>query len=291
MNGCSRRPCGVCGRRRRIVAARQLGPPERHRFAPAGRSRLVHRIVDGAAEVPDGDDRAALRRRQHEERVVEAGLARHQAALPAQRAARQSSTRHVAGAERRPVAEQRAPARLDALEHPPAAEPGQPQLEPQPSADAVAHRPSLVESVARHGDAVRRARVIHAGVSCLPREVGLHGAARVEHLARHVEPPGAPVAAEVLPEVRQLQRGAQRVRRSIERLVAVAGDAQHEASDRIRRSPAVVEHVGPRGVAIRRGILTERAQQIVEERERQIERSNRVAERREDEVAGHRPAA
>ena len=56
----------------------------------------------------------------------------------------------------------------------------------------------------------------------------------------------------------------------------VAADAQHEPPDRIRRAAAVVEHVAPRGVASRRGILTERAQQIVEQRQRKIERSDRV---------------
>ena len=111
------------------------------------------------------------------------------------------------------------------------------------------------------------------------RQIRLAGAAGVLNLARHVEPADPPVVAEVLPEVGQLQRGAQRVRRSIERVVAVAGDAQHETADRIGRSTAVIQHVAPRGVAGRHGILTERAHEIVEQRDGQVERPDRVADR------------
>jgi hypothetical protein len=39
---------------------------------------LVHRIVHGAAKVPDRDDRPALVGRQHEERVIEVCVAPHQ---------------------------------------------------------------------------------------------------------------------------------------------------------------------------------------------------------------------
>ena len=37
----------------------------------------LQRVVHGAAEVPDGDDRRAFPRRQNEKRVVEAGVAAH----------------------------------------------------------------------------------------------------------------------------------------------------------------------------------------------------------------------
>ena len=64
----------------------------------------------------------------------------------------------------------------------------------------------------------------------------------------------------------------------------MTGDAQHEPADRIRRSAAVIEHVGPRSVAGRHGILTERAHEIIEQRDRQIERSDRMRQRGDDEV-------
>jgi hypothetical protein len=85
--------------------------------------------------------------------------------------------------------------------------------------------------------------------------------------------------AEVLPEIRELQGRAQRIRRSIERVVLVSGDAEHEAPDRVRGSAAVVEDVGPRVVSGRHGILTERAEQIVTQRDRQIERPDRMGQR------------
>ena len=62
----------------------------------------------------------------------------------------------------------------------------------------------------------------------------------------------------------------------------IASDAQHETSDRIGGSTAIVEHVGPRVVPSRRGILRERAEQIVEERDGQVEFANRVAKRGKD---------
>jgi hypothetical protein len=71
----------------------------------------------------------------------------------------------------------------------------------------------------------------------------------------------------------------------VQRAVTIAGDAQYQASDGIGRSAAVVENVRPRSVSIRHGILTERADEIVEELERQVERPNRMRDRREDQVA------
>ena len=38
---------------------------------------LVYRVIDSATEVPDGHDRAALPRREHEEGIVEIGIAAH----------------------------------------------------------------------------------------------------------------------------------------------------------------------------------------------------------------------
>ena len=127
------------------------------------------------------------------------------------------------------------------------------------------------EAPGRADDAVREFAFVGAGIHL--------------RLAGHIQTAGLPVATEILPEVGQLQRRAERVRRAIERVVAMAGDAQHEASDGIGRSTAVVEHVRPRSVPIRHGILTERADEIVEELERQVERSNRMRDRREDQVA------
>ena len=63
----------------------------------------------------------------------------------------------------------------------------------------------------------------------------------------------------------------------------MAGDAQHQPADRIGRSPAVVEHVVPRLIALDRDVLPERAQQIGEEGHRQLVRAHRVGHRDEDQ--------
>ena len=62
------------------------------------------------------------------------------------------------------------------------------------------------------------------------RQVGFRRAAGDLNVTRQIEPSRAPVAAEVLPEVRELQRSAQRVRGSVERGIAVPGDAQDKAA-------------------------------------------------------------
>ena len=64
-------------------------------------------------------------------------------------------------------------------------------------------------------------------------------------------------------------------------------DPQHQPSDRVGRSPAVVEHVGPGRVARRRHILPERAEQILEQRRRADgTRESCALERDEHRIAG-----
>jgi hypothetical protein len=53
-------------RQHSVVAAGELGAPERGGSARQICRTLVDRIVHGAAEVPDGDDRATLVGRQDE---------------------------------------------------------------------------------------------------------------------------------------------------------------------------------------------------------------------------------
>ena len=63
-------------RRRTPRRARFASAPLRpRRFSPA--RSLVDRVVHGAAEVPDGDDRPPLIRRQNQERIVEVRVAGH----------------------------------------------------------------------------------------------------------------------------------------------------------------------------------------------------------------------
>ena len=114
------------------------------------------------------------------------------------------------------------------------------------------------------------------------------GAERLVIRPWHVEPSVLPVASEILPEVGQLQRRAQRVRRSIEGLVSIAGDAEHQPADRVGRAGAVVEHVNPALVAAGRHILAERTEQIREQRDRQIVLADGIGDGDEDQIVGGR---
>ncbi len=112
---------------------------------------------------------------------------------------------------------------------------------------------------------------------------------------RDIEAAVLPVAIEILPEIRQLQRRAERVGRAIEPWVVVPGNPKHQPADRIGRSAAVVEHALPRVVAMRRDILTKRAEQIVEERHWKIAGADGRAQREKHTVvrmvAGGTPAS
>src|SRR6185503_21122102 len=72
-------------------------------------------------------------------------------AFPSNRAPQQGW--HVARAERGPVLEEMGPSGFDTLEDPLATQPGQPQFEPQPAADAVADRAAFVKCGTREADA------------------------------------------------------------------------------------------------------------------------------------------
>ena len=153
----------------------------------------------------------------------------------------------------------------------------------QASANAVADVPSGIERQTR----ARR----HAAQDALPRlgqppfvEILHARTLGVDVVERRVESPFLPIALEILPEVRELQRGAERVRRAIEPRIVVPGDAEHEPSDRVRRAAAVIEQARPRVVPMRRDILTKRAEQIVEERHRKMTRANGRTERHEHTV-------
>ena len=205
MNGCSARPCGVCGAdavvageaARELARATRRAAHARRRDRRPSRARLVDRVVDGAAEVPDGDDRAPLRRRQDEERVVEAGLAGHVPGMPRDRRPRQRTARQSSpGTSPAPSVGRRRRAvgagAVDALEDPHAAEPGHAQLEAQPAArrrrrpaGPASNRPRVRRTASakrvapgRRSDAARRDRLPAAPQAAAD-------------VARHVEPAAA----------------------------------------------------------------------------------------------------
>ena len=162
------------------------------------------------------------------------------------------------------------------------------QLEAQPAVDAVADRAARVEQRAGRRDA-RRSAARQAGVSWPPSRSARLAPDACQTSAGTYEPPALPVDGQVLPEVGQLQRRAQRVG-TLDRdvLAPVAGEAQHQPADRVRRSAAVVEHVRPRRVARGGDVLAERAQQIVEQLDRQVELLTGVGQRGEHRVTRRR---
>ena len=224
--------------RRRTRAPAPRARTRRRRARPAapcrrrGGGRLVHRVVHGAAEVPDGDDGAPLLGRQDEKRIVEAGLARHQtrtaecAVQIARRATEQrlggDVTRRRRGVRARRVEQMRAPSvrrstRVRAMRSG-AAEPGEAQLVAEPAADAVADLAAGVELALRVSATQPLERRHPRRASATGRSARLRARRTPPATSRGTyKPAGAPVAAEVLPEVRQLQRRAQRIRRPVER--------------------------------------------------------------------------
>ena len=230
MWGARAAPCGVRGCRA-PVARRQLVAPagdRRGRRAPRSLGAqlprpLVHVVVNGPAEVPHGDDGAALVLRKYHERVIEirvaaghgdaqAGCGRPQATAPQRRAGTSEAPRVGPGRE------DVEPGLLEAVENAHPAEPGESQFVAEAAAQAVA-------------DGRARRRTTGASVRPFPRgrparRPTSHGrrgplrcAPKRSHSSRGTyRRPLQPVALEVLPEVGELERRAHRVGSAIERV-------------------------------------------------------------------------
>ena len=237
--------------------------------------RLVHRVVHGAAEVPHRDDRLAAGRRQDEERVVEVGVAGHFPGMPNDSTARASGWRATAARAHRP---RRAsggtpagcgPALGGAVQDQRAAQPRQAQLHPQPAGHQIGDGPALFEEDSRPPDdfVERLAPGVRPDAG---GEVAFLGPPPAADFGRQVDPAAAVVDAEVLPEVGELEGRAQAVRGLLDVAAAMAGNAEDQPSDRVRRAPAVVEDARPLGVTASRDVLPERAQQIVEQLDVQL---------------------
>ena len=119
-------------------------------------------------------------------------------------------------------------------------------------------------------------------------EIGVSSPRAIAVVDRHVEAAARPVLRQVLPEIRQLQRGAHRVRGEVERRIVVAGDAEHEPSHRVGRSRAIVDQALPRRIPLDGHVLPEGADQIVEQLDRQPVPPNRVAQSHEHGIVRRR---
>ena len=240
----------------------------------AGTRRLVHRVVDGPTGVPHRDDRVALGLGQDQERVVEGGVAAHSSVLhPTTRASATPSVGRAATGSNPPCSSR------SSTRDPPC----------HVARSSQRSRPRTWSRSGWPASKSARVRVVQAARACRHsarrrrrpgREIVEPGAGGAPFRLRHVEPAARPVDGEVLPEVGELQRGADRVGPAVEPLVVVAEQAQHQSSDRIRRPPAVVVDLGPRAIAGDGHVLPERRQQRFEQGHREVEASARCGRAR-----------
>ena len=299
MNGSRARPCGVCGvddgSSSVGEAARDLAAPLVEPGVGGGAiglgldPRLVHRVVDGAAEVPDRDDRLAARRGQDEERVVEVGVAGHVPGMPSNSTARASGWRARAAPGTSPAP---SVGRDSSGLRPGAAARSRIRMPPsQVRRSSRRSRPVTRSATGRPWSKRMRVRRTASSKAFAPGlgpdargEIAFLGPPPAADFGGQVDPAAAVVDAEVLPEVGQLQRRAQAVGRLLDVAAAMAGDAEDEAADRVRRAAAVVEDPGPLGVAPRLDVLPERAQQIVEQLDVELAQAPGLGDGGEDAV-------
>ena len=107
-----------------------------------------------------------------------------------------------------------------------------------------------------------------------------------EEIERNVDSVFLEIARDVLPEIRELQRGASGVGKCLALGVAVAAQIEHEAANRIRGIAAVTEHVVPGGVARDGLILAKRCKQIGEGLDGNFAGANRGCKRDENGMSG-----
>jgi len=177
---------------------------------------------------------------------------------------------------------------LDPVEDARSPEPGEPQLEAEVAPDAIAQGARAHEQLPRARDQLGHHRPEAVGHERGVQVPLLHRKA-VEQLAGHVDPPAAQVHRQVLPVVRELERGAEIVGERKERRVALAEDDEHQPADGVGREPAVAEQLAPRLVALLHRVLAEGGQQIEEQLFRDVEPAHRLAEGDEDRILGLAP--
>ena len=96
---------------------------------------------------------------------------------------------------------------------------------------------------------------------------------------RHIEPASSRVDAQVLPEIRELQCAANRVRLRERGGIVDAVQVKHQPPHRVGRATAVVQQFGAVGVGVLDNVLLERAEQVREQGHRQSKPRDRAGER------------
>ena len=269
----------------------ELGRPAREARLPLAVG-LVDAVVHDPAEGVERVDRAALRLGQDQERVVEAGPAlprearrRARAHAGRQRQARQASAALSSEAVVRPPLEDVPAHGLDAVQDRGPAEPGEPHLVAQLAADLVAERAALVEQRAAAGDQLRH-QAAPAVAHAAAREVEARDTVPPLQLLRHVHAASRVVDRGVLPVVRELEPGADRVGERRQRGVLLLEDVEHEPPHGIGRAAAIVDQLLPGGIAALDGVLLERGEEVEQQLFRDLELANGLGERHEDRPFG-----
>ncbi len=230
--------------------------------ASAGSVDFVDDVVDLAAEGVERGDRAPALRRQEQEAVVEA---RCRSARPSAGSTRRAS---CGGAGLQAGRWRRGRKDRAARDAGPVAAPTA-SGEPRKTSPPVASMPSRMRCPpastprdlerSRHGSArvsgrpdsssararadLERHQGAPRGVAATLGDLRFGDAEARRDPRRKVDAALGPVGRDVLPEIDELQRRADRVARGEVRRRVGIEDAKHQAPDRIRRAPAVVEEL------------------------------------------------
>ena len=124
---------------------------------------------------------------------------------------------------------------------------------------------------------------LRSPASCVQRssqravaDLGFGDAEAPQIVLRKINAPLAPVDGDVLPEIGELQAGADRIGLRARRVVIDPVEVKQQTSDRVRRTRAIVADLGEIGVARLDDILPERGQQRAQRSERQRVRADRA---------------
>src|SRR5436309_15015830 len=99
------------------------------------------------------------------------------------------------------------------------------------------------------------------------------------HVERDVNAVLFKIARDILPEIRELQSGAGRIRESLTLFIAIAAEIEDEVTDWVRGISAVVENRIPTWITLHSLVLPESFQQISERFFRNIFLHNGFTER------------
>ncbi len=149
--------------------------------------------------------------------------------------------------------------------------------------DTLGQRHTLFEQFPRPRDEFLHQRNIPR-VEAARHDVVLREAVRRQRFERNIDAALVQVAAGVLPEIRELERGAGRIGKPLALGIAVPAKVEHQTSHGISRIAAVSEHAVPRGVTMHRLVLPKRHEQIRKRLDRNVARAYGLPQRNENRM-------